>query len=57
MKTGEKIRHFIEKEIYRHGYIDWLEDRGLEMDDVERFLDAGESALDGEESEGQGDSK
>ena len=51
MKIGETIRYFIEKEVRRYDYMEWLEEREINAEDMERFLDAGEAALDSSEND------
>ena len=46
VSIGKRIRHFIEAEIYDYGWFDWLSERVIDVSEMERFLDAGEAALD-----------
>lgn len=46
MTNGETIRYYIEKELCRNGLTDWCDYNGIDMVQLENFLEAGEKAID-----------
>lgn len=53
MKNGETIRYYIEKELCRNGLTDWCEYYGIDMVELEKFLEAGEKAIDEQNDKGE----
>ncbi len=51
MTKGERISYAINKEVCRFSLVDWCEEWGIDMDDYEKFMEAGEKALPEEEEE------
>lgn len=51
MTKGERISYAIDKEVCRYSLVEWCEEWGIDMDDYEKFLEAGAKALPEEEEE------
>lgn len=51
MKKGAEIKYAITKEVSRYSLVDWLESCEIESEDWDKFMEAGEKALDGEDGE------
>ena len=49
MTKGEWIRYAIEEYANRNSLVEWCEEWEIDMDDYEKFLKAGEKALQEEE--------
>lgn len=51
MKKGEEIKYAIIKEVSTYSFVEWLESWGIDRADWDKFMEAVEEALDGEDGE------
>lgn len=51
MKKGEEIKYAITKEVSMYSFVEWLKSWGIDREDWDKFMEAGEKALDGEDGE------